>query len=591
MDGQKQNSASPLAIACPIPGQAGFDVVCIGGAGITAAVAAAARGARVALVAKDPAGYGDTRISMGNMAFPGLAQSDSPESFFADLRKSGEGLDDPELAWIMAENAPVATAILEDFGHLFMRDGEGRLSEKVVGRTGGHSYARTVTSGPAGGIPIGQVLRAAAARAGVTVLEETVACRILTERVAGTGDTRVTGVVCFDLPGGEIFTIPAAAVVIATGGAGHLYYPHTDCTRGATGDGFALAYEAGAELVDMEQVQFIPFAFTHPAAFMGLFCGEPAIAGPAGVLRNRDGRVILEGVSRMNRAEVVKIMALELAGGGGIVHGGLLLDLGPNRALPEGRELWRQMRDKGQLDLVRKAYGKAAYRWEEPWDVAPTAHYLMGGIRVNTRCESTVAGLFAAGQAMGGIHGGNRLGSVSLAELFLFGRVAGEAAAGRALGARRAGGYRGFGRVWGFDQNAGDGWNRPGQRNKSAGGYRPIVLQRELQKEMWEHVGVIRQAAGLKNALETIAVIENKAQNLYISPLKVYNTEILDAIELGSMLITARLIATAALWRQESRGAHFRLDFPDRDDRQYRQRVVIWQKEGRMQLREEKSPD
>ncbi|MCL4517326.1 MAG: FAD-binding protein [Firmicutes bacterium] len=572
-------------------GENGFDVVCIGGggAGITAAVAAAARGAKVAVIAKEPAGYGDTRISMGNMVFPGLADGDSAEGFLSDLRKSGEGLEDPLLARIMAEGAPLATAILEEYGHIFTRDEEGRLSAKVLGRTGGHSFARTVTSGPAGGVPIGQVLRAAAARAGVTVFEETVACRITTE------SRRVTGVVCFDLPGGTSFFVPAAAVVIATGGIGSLYYPHTDCARGATGDGFALAYEAGAELVDMEQVQFIPFAFTHPGAFLGLYCGEPALAGPAGVLRNRDGKMILEGVSRLNRAEVVRAMARELVGGGGTGYGGLLLDLGPNLALPGGRDLWRAMRDRGQLDLVRKAYGEAACRWEEPWDVAPTAHYLMGGIKVDASCESTLPGLFAAGQAMGGVHGGNRLGSVSLAELFVFGRIAGEAAAERAA-------ERTVERAAGFDRTArpdraGVGLNPAGLNLQSAGKgigapgrYSPMALQRELQKMMWEEAGIARRAAGLENALQALAGIEKKLDDLCIPPGSVYNTGVLDAIELRFMRITGRLIAVSALLRKESRGAHFRLDFPECDDRHGRKRIVLWQEEGWMRFREEGAP-
>ncbi|MBC7104690.1 MAG: FAD-binding protein, partial [Firmicutes bacterium] len=223
-------------------------------------------------------------------------------------------------------------------------------------------------------------------------------------------------------------------MVLATGGAGWLYYPHTDCLRGATGDGMALAYAAGAELVDMEMVQFIPFAIVHPPSFCGILIGEPSVAGPHGVLLDGQGRLLLENVRRQTRAAVTRVMAEALAAGRGTERGALLLDMSGNLKSREGREHLAYLKRRGRLEAVRRAYGDKAYKGEEPWEVLPSAHYFIGGLRVDPWGATNLPGLYAAGQAAGGVHGANRLGSVSLAELFVFGRRAGLAAARFALG-------------------------------------------------------------------------------------------------------------------------------------------------------------
>jgi len=548
------------------------DILCLGGggAGITAAITAAEQGADVILVSKEPLGYGDTRISMGLMSCPGVVEGDDWQHFYKDLIKGGENLNDPELVHIMAEWAPYGLKLLESYGHLFERNKDGKFSKEVVFLLGGHSLPRTIGCPPGGGISMGNSLRAGAARAGIRVFEEVIACNLLFD------DKRVTGAVCFDLCRGEVILFQSGAVVIATGGAGWLYYPHTDCNAGVTGDGYALAYEAGAELIDMEQVQFMPFALTYPASMCGVYVGEPSLAAPAGILRNSKGKIILEGLGTMTRAQVTNAMAVELSNGGGTEYGGLLLDLSPNLSSPEGRRMWKVRKERGQLESVRFAYGEDAYRWEKPWDVAPAAHYFMGGIKVNTSGQSSVPGLYAAGQVLGGIHGANRLGSVSLAELFVFGYLAGEAAARECKGQE-------FSFSKGNEEAVA---NITGLRGRK-GSFKPIKLHRRLQKTMWENVGIVREERGLRAALREIEEIEEASKDLQITPQLSYNKDKLHTIELKHMLTVARLITESALIRQETRGAHLRLDFREKDEENWRRNIIILKNKNKMQFRTE----
>jgi len=547
-----------------------YDVVCVGagGAGITAAVTAASAGARVLLVSKDPLGYGNTRIAVGLVASCGLDPEDNPEVFYDDLVVGGEYLNNPKMARAMAEEARGCPAIAEGLGHLFRRDGDGALSRAVATRAGGHRFARTLPI-PAHGIAMGQALRSAVARGTLDTCEETIAVALL--RDGG----RIAGLVAWDLAAGEAVAVRASAIILATGGLGWMYYPHTDCMRSATGDGYALAYGAGAELVDMEQVQFVPFACTHPTSMVGIFLGEPAWAGPQGRLLDGQGRELLTGINRMTRAQVSRVMALELQRGHGTAHGGLLLDLRPNLTTAEGRAVWQKMKDDGFLDNARRAYGAAAYAWEEPWDVAPTAHFHMGGVRTDAQGASSLAGLYAAGEAAGGLHGANRLGSVALAEVFVFGQHAGIAAAAYALGVDRPAMPQGSAAATVAEVEALLG---------TSGEHRPIALARKLQRLMWEKVGVVRGEEQLAAALGSLDELRQQAGNLRVSQHRRYNAELLDALELRSMLLAAEMVVSSALRRRESRGAHVRLDYPERDDAQWQANIVVWRQEKGMAL-------
>ncbi len=547
-----------------------YDVICVGagGAGVTAAITAAAAGARVLLVSKDPIGYGNTRISVGVVASCGILSPDTPDVFYEDLVVGGEHLNNPKLARVMAEEAALAPAIAESHGALFARDGEGGISRGVAMRAGGHRYHRSVKA-QGKGIGLGQALRAAAARSAVDVLEETLIVRLLTD------GGRIAGLVAWDLAEGAPIVVRAPAVILATGGLGWMYYPHTDCMRSATGDGYALGYEAGAELVDMEQVQFLPFSCTRPASMVGIFLGEPSFVGPRGRLLDAEGHELLAEMETMTRAQVSRVMALALRKGQGTPHGGLLLDLGPNLQTPRGRAAWQTMKDVGLLDIARRAYGPKANAWQEPWEVVPTVHFHMGGLRIDEHGATTVAGLYAAGEAAGGVHGACRLGSVALAELFVFGRRAGLAAAAFARGSDRPPLPRDEAAEAAAQVEA-----FPGSR----GEHRPVSLVRQLQRLMWEKVGAVRDETELSAAVAELGSLADRARSLRLGPGRRHNPEVLDAVELRLMLLTADIVARSARCRQETRGAHVRADYPDRDDARWLANIVARRQDGGVSL-------
>lgn len=544
-------------------------VIGSGGAGITAAVEAAKAGASVIMVSKEPVGYGDTRISLGIMSTsPDESSGDSPEDFVEDMIRGGDYLNDPALVHALVDDALDATVTFEGYGHIFNRDDEGKI-QRMGFPPGGHRASRAVSS-PAVGISIGHTMRAAVARAGIEVIEEA-ACSELLMR-----DGEVVGAAALMTASGEAVAVLAKSTIIAAGGAGSLYYPHTDCMPAVVGDSYGLALSAGAELVDMEQVQYLPFAITHPPAMLGAPCGEPGMAGPLGRILNASGEVVLENIMPMTRAQVARVMIEEIRRGGATEHGGLLLDLTPNVTVPEGEYFVALVKKFGGpfLDIVRKAYGKKAADLEEPWDVLPTAHYNMGGVVTDEWCRSRVGALYACGQAQGGIMGGNRLGSTSLTEIFVFGKRAGTTAAREALSRSIA-----------DEAVAAEAVERLQSLSGRKGTHRPIHVKRELQRLMWDGVGPLRDGDGLKGAIEKIKNLKGQAGDLNISATVRSNTEVLDAIELSHMLAAAEAICLSALGREESRGAHVRSDFPDTDDEAPIVNMVVEKKNGKCAVR------
>jgi len=539
-------------------------VIGSGGAGVMAAVEAAKAGASVLIVSKEPIGYGDTRISLGIMSTSADEGSgDSADDFAEDMMRGGEYLNDPALVRALVDDAMDATVTFEGFGHIFSRNKEGVL-QRMAFPPGGHRASRAISS-PGVGVSIGHTMRAAVARANIEVLEETICSEPLMR------DGEVVGAMALRIASGEPVALVAKSTIIAAGGAGSLYYPHTDCMPAVVGDGYGLALDAGAELVDMEQVQYLPFAITHPPAMLGAPCGEPAFAGPLGRLLNGKGDVVLENIMPMTRAQVSRVIVEEIRRGGATEHGGLLLDLTPNVNSEAGETFMALVKKFGGpfLEITRRAYGAKAANLEEPWDVLPTTHYNMGGIKTDEWCRAGTDALYACGQAQGGVMGGNRLGSTSLTEIFVFGKRAGATGAREAEGRSHA------------DESVARG---PAEKLRSIPGSkgtsRPIHLKRELQKLMWENVGPLRDENGLKAALAGIEDIKERSRDLSVSDAKSCNMEIVDAIELSHMLATAEAIALSALGRVESRGAHVREDFPDRDDESPVVNMVVERKNG-----------
>ena len=541
------------------------DLLCIGagGAGVTAAITASDKGADVILLSKDHIGYGNTRIIGGVIAY-GDNDTSRQEDFLRDMVVGGDYLNNQQFCRLLAQEVGNATVLLERYGGMVRRDSKGTISPEVMLQIGGHTSPRTLLL-PSTGPGVGQGLRyGVAQRKNIKTLEKAIVFDLLRE------GGKVLGAVCYQLSTGDIIVIKAKKTLLATGGGGWLYYPHTDTSRVSTGDGFALALDAGAELVDMEQVQYIPFSLTHPSGMVGVAVGEPFTAGPAGTLKNVHGKEILSGVALKTRAQVANAIILEAAKGNGTKYGGCLLDIKANKDHPQGKILYRHYTEgifKPLNDLVRVAYGPTAAEWEEPWDVYPTAHYFMGGIVVNEWGEvKGVENLYACGETTGGLHGGNRLGSVSMAELFIFGKRAGERAAGAITGRDSAQADKSL-----IDFQVQSLRGMIGRRGR----HRVIELKRKLQKTMWEKVGPAREEKKLKEGLEIFSSLEEDFKDITIPETNRYNTELLDALELRAMLPVAKSVALSAMARKESRGAHIRLDYPERDDRHWLKNIVV----------------
>lgn len=401
---------------------------------------------------------------------------------------------------------------------------------------------------PSRGIALGNILRMAVGRAAISIFEE-----VIVHRLVWDGD-RVLGVRCYDLKSGEWHTFNGKAVILATGGGGMIYYPHTTNTAEATGDGYALAAAVGAELINMELIQFQAFGMVRPPHMVGQVCGEPGHAGPYGRLLANDGSLVLENINILTRAELCKILSLALNQGLGSPGGGLFLDLSGNLTLNDGGKYMSMFKGAGGiLERIRWSYGDKAARLEEPWEVAPTAHFFLGGIKTDENGWSGINGLYAVGEVQGGLHGANRLGSVALTENFVMGRKAGLAAADEASLTRT--------KVLNRKHTSPE---QPDLPANTHGYHRPISLIRKLQNCMWQYASSVREQKGLISGLAEIERIKQDCQYMEVPPHKRFNTEVRDAIELEKMLLAAKVICQSALCREETRGSHVRLDFPEK---------------------------
>jgi fumarate reductase (CoM/CoB) subunit A len=431
--------------------------------------------------------------------------------------------------------------------------------------------ARTLAS-LAEGNQIGSALRAALYRETVPVCEE----HLVTDLFIDGG--KVTGALGVDLASGRFTAWSAKRVILASGGCGWMYAPFTSNMRSNTGDGFVLAFEAGAELRDMEHAQYI-FGLSRPESMIGVLLGEPASAGFFGKLVDREGREIIERPARKTRAQVAAAMAAALREQEEGVSGSVLLDLSGNveRMGPVYRELLSLSRGSA-LEAVRFAYGGSAARCEEPWEVVASFHYLPGGVKVDGKCQSTVAGLYAVGQVQGGLFGADRLGSVSLTELFVFAKIAAESALERLAETPQPSlkPERVESRIR----------ERVSLRGRS-GSVSPIALKRRLQRTMWQKVGLVRDESSLEAALRDLEALERERADARVPASARYNADWADLLELGSMIRLGEIIARCALERRESRAGHVRLDHPERDDANWLKTLIARSQNGSVTIRSE----
>jgi len=551
-------------------------VVGAGGAGLRAAIEAAAAGVSVGLVCKSLLGKAHTVMAEGGVA-AALANVDDRDSWkvhFADTMRGGQYVNNWRMAELHAQEAPARVHELERWGAVFDRTEDGRILQRNFG---GHRYPRLAHVGDRTGLEMIRTLQDHAIHLGITVYMEHTITTLLKD-----GD-RIAGAFGYDRERGYLRVFEAQAVVLATGGVGRAY-TITSNSWEYTGDGQALAYDAGADLMDLEFVQFHPTGMVWPPSVRGILVTE-GVRGEGGVLLNNDGRRFLfddipenyraqtadneeEGwrytqgdksarrpPELLTRDHVARCIMREVRDGRGSPHGGVYLDIAwIGKRLPGAAEhikkklpsMYHQFQQLAGIDITK-----------QPMEVGPTTHYIMGGIKVDGDSQmSTVPGLFAAGECAAGLHGANRLGGNSLSDLLVFGKRAGEHAAAYAKARPEAAVKRGD------VDAASEALLAPFQR--AQGGEGPYVIQHELQVLMQDKVGIVRREAEMAEALEGIAGLKARADRVGVTGNRDYNPGWHTAIDLHSMLTVASAITRSALARKESRGGHFRDDYPDK---------------------------
>ena len=578
-----------------------FDVVVIGagGAGLRAAIEAHDRGARTALVCKSLLGKAHTVMAEGGIAaaMGNVYPDDNWQVHFRDTMRGGKMLNSWRMAQLHAQEAPDRVYELEEWGALFDRTDDGRILQRDFG---GHRFARLAHVGDRTGLEMIRTLQHRAVSAGVEVFMECTVMRLLT------ADGRIAGAVAYWRESGRLIVFRAKAVVLATGGIGKAWKVTSNSWE-YTGDGHALALWAGADLVDMEFVQFHPTGMVWPPSVRGILVTE-GVRGDGGVLRNSEGkRFMFDYIPEMFRAEtaeteeeadrwyddrknnrrtpdllprdeVARAINTEVKEGRGSPHGGVFLDIASRkpadyiqRRLPS---MYHQFKELADVDITR-----------EPMEVGPTCHDVMGGIRVDPDTQAaTVPGLFAAGEAAGGMHGANRLGGNSLSDLLVFGLRAGRYAAEHAAAVAPSAEVDPA-QVESAEREA------LGPFDRADGGVNPYTVQLELQDCMQELVGIIRTEGELKSALERIAALKERAAQVGVEGHRQYNPGWHLALDLRSLLTVSECVALAAIERRESRGGHTRDDYPKPDPELGKVKMVVRARDGEVSVSQEPLDD
>ncbi len=556
-----------------------YDVLVIGagGAGLRAAIEASASGAKVGVVTKSLLGKAHTVMAEGGIA-ASLANVDERDNWrvhFSDTMRGGQYLNNWRMAELHAREAPDRVRELEAWGALFDRTPDGRILQRNFG---GHRYPRLAHVGDRTGLEMIRTLQDHGIHTGLEVHMECTVLRLLT------GAGRIAGAFGYDRERGHFLLWPAKAVVLATGGVGRAFQVTSNSWE-YTGDGHALAYEAGAELLDMEFVQFHPTGMVWPPSVRGLLVTE-GVRGEGGVLRNSEGRRFMfddipdlykqqtadneeEGwrytqgdknarrpPELLTRDHVARCINREVKAGRGSPHGGVFLDIAWIKTkLPEGPahikrklpSMYHQFQQLAGIDITA-----------EPMEVGPTTHYMMGGVRVDGDSQmSTLPGLFAAGEVAAGLHGANRLGGNSLSDLLVFGKRAGQYAAEFAKTNSSAA----------IDGNQADDAARLALEpfDRGAAGENPFQIQHEIQECMQSLVGIVRTESEMREALGRLEHFSARASQAGVPGHRQYNNGWHTALDLPHLLTVSEAIARAALLRKESRGAQFREDFPSKD--------------------------
>ena len=578
-------------------------VIGAGGAGLRAAIAAAAEGVRVGLVCKSLLGKAHTVMAEGGAAaaMANVDERDSWKVHFADTMRGGQYLNNWRMAELHAREAPERIRELEAWGALFDRTADGRILQRNFG---GHRYPRLAHVGDRTGLEMIRTLQDHGIHQGIDVHMEVTVVTLLRD------GERVCGAFAYDRERGRFRLFRAGAVVLATGGIGRAY-KITSNSWEYTGDGHALAYHAGAALMDMEFVQFHPTGMVWPPSVRGILVTE-GVRGEGGVLLNSEGRRFMfddipdnykgqtadspeEGwrytqgdkdarrpPELLTRDHVARCIVREVREGRGSPHGGVYLDIA-----------WIKEKLPGAAEHIRKKLPSMYHQFKqladidittEPMEVGPTTHYVMGGIRVDGDTQmSTVPGLFAAGECAAGLHGANRLGGNSLSDLLVFGKRAGEHAAR-------------------FARENGAGNANPAEADEAmrlalapfdrgAAGEGAYQVQHDLQEMMQDLVGIVRREEEMERALAGLEALKARAANVGVNGNREYNPGWHTALDLGNLLTVSEAVTRSALERRESRGGHFRDDHPEKDEAYGTFNLVLRKgPDGEMQMTREPIP-
>ena len=578
-------------------------VIGAGGAGLRAAIEASAAGVSVGLICKSLLGKAHTVMAEGGIA-AALANVDDRDNWrvhFADTMRGGQYVNQWRMAELHAKEAPDRVRELEAWGAVFDRTKDGRILQRNFG---GHKYPRLAHVGDRTGLEMIRTLQDHGVHQGIEVYMEHTVVSLLKS-----GD-RVVGAFGYERERGRFKIFRAKAIVLATGGVGRAF-KITSNSWEYTGDGHSLAYEAGAELIDMEFVQFHPTGMVWPPSVMGILVTE-GVRGEGGILTNKEGqRFMFEEIPAnyktqtadneeegwrycqgdkdarrppelLTRDHVARCIVREIKEGRGSPHGGVFLDIAwiksklPNAAEHIKRKLpsmYHQFKQLADIDIT-----------EQPMEVGPTTHYIMGGVHVNADTQmSRVPGLFAAGECAAGINGANRLGGNSLSDLLVFGKRAGEFAAKFAK-------ENSLGEIEPAQVEAGA--REAVQPFERGGGENPYEIQKDLQEIMQDNVGIVRTEAEMRSALEEVGKLRERSAMTGVTGHREFNPGWHTALDLKNLLTVSEAITRAALERKESRGAQFRDDYPAKDEKYSKMNTMISKDAGgKMEVRWEPLPE
>ena len=536
-------------------------VVGSGGSGSSAAQAAAEAGLSVIVISKDPLASSDTKICEGVMTVRGAGdENDSEEDLSNNIKLAGGDLPDKKITEAFAKDSKEAYDRLRQNG-LRPNINKLRNTPKTLAiAMGGHNRSRSVGHKNSG-LSFGHVNWDTIIKfKNITYFED---CWFI-DVVKNKNTNNIVGGIAYDACKGRLLSIKAKAVIIAAGGLSTLFFPKTDTMRGNTGDSYAIGIRAGAHLVDMEQIQFLPFCLASPPSYEGLLAGEPATASFLGVLRDKHNKIILDSVYLRTRAECSEAIMRAVADGRGSPNGGAFLDMTANKkAKKSGKFFMEYLKSAlpSAYNNARQALGKEAGKAEVPWEVRPSAHYMMGGIRVNEFGQALffckkqqkikgIKGLYAAGQSMGGLFGSNRLGSTSLTEVAVFGYRAGKNAAEYAKKIKKN-----------FDEsNFENHYIRFFGLLNNTGKQKAYNLKLDLQKKSWDFIGAARKKKNLILMQSYLEKLEKKVKDIFIPSEMVWNQQLIETIELQNMILSAKSVTMASLNRDFSLGGHVRLD-------------------------------